>query len=203
MALWTEQGCGLIVNGPKSLRLARRFEAAHDLFSSSCVSMRRFRPVVQPLVRAVLDAWAMPPDGDAIAAQLVHCPAVHCVAMSREGVTITRAMLHRRISFRRNRLAAWAFLRLWPGSPARRRSRRPPAKACASGLGLRLRPRRGAICRPGPDGRDGCWRRPAFRTVGTKRGRFRRRRSRLARPADPRHRAGSAQNDDTPRWRER
>ena len=71
MALRTEQGCGLIVNGKKSLHLARRFEAAHDLFSSPCVSMRSFWPVVQPLVRAVLDAWAKPPDGDAIAAELV------------------------------------------------------------------------------------------------------------------------------------
>jgi hypothetical protein len=33
----------------------------------------------------MIDTWAKVTDGHAIAAQFVHCPAVHCEAMSREG----------------------------------------------------------------------------------------------------------------------
>jgi len=68
MAFQAKQGCGLIVNGQNSLCLVRKFGVTHDLFSSSCVSMRRFGPVAQSLVRAVLDAWSKPANGDAITA---------------------------------------------------------------------------------------------------------------------------------------
>ena len=70
------------MDGQKSLRMARRFEAAYDLFSSSRVSMGRFRTIVQPLVRTVIYAWTKVPDGYGVAAQLVghenaqrYCPA--------------------------------------------------------------------------------------------------------------------------------
>ena len=71
------------MDGQKSLRMARRFEAAYDLFSSSRVSMGRLRTIVQPLVRTVIYAWTKVPDGYAVAAQLVghenarHAPSLH------------------------------------------------------------------------------------------------------------------------------
>lgn len=60
----------------------------------------------------MIDTWAKASDGHTITAQFVHCPAVHCFAMSREGGTRTRGPSHRLINLIRNRLAAWAFLRL-------------------------------------------------------------------------------------------
>lgn len=55
-----------------ALRMARRFEAAHDLFSSSCVSMGRLRTVVQPVVRTVINTWVKIRDGCAVAARHAH-----------------------------------------------------------------------------------------------------------------------------------
>jgi hypothetical protein len=86
-----------------------------------------------------------------------------------------------------------------PRSPARHRWHRRLARASVSGPGWRSRPRRGATCRPVQVGRAGFWRRSESRTVGTRPGCFRVRRSRRARPTDPQHRVDSARIFDTPR----
>jgi hypothetical protein len=69
VALGAEKGCDLIVGGEKSLRRTWGFETAHDLLSSSGVSVGSLRPVVQPFVRAVVDASAKVPGGHTVAAQ--------------------------------------------------------------------------------------------------------------------------------------
>src|SRR5215207_9365698 len=51
-----EEIADLVVGGEEALCLAGRLEALHLPFSSPCRLMRVLRPVVQPLVPAVLDA---------------------------------------------------------------------------------------------------------------------------------------------------
>src|SRR5271166_1190178 len=61
----------LIVCGKKPLHLPRRLETLHDPLSSSCRLVGVFRPVVEALVLAMLDAGHDLPLGRGIAAQLV------------------------------------------------------------------------------------------------------------------------------------
>src|SRR5208337_619807 len=61
----------LIVCGKRPLHLPRRLETLHGPLSSSCRLVGVFRPVVEALVLAMLDAGHDLPLGRGIAAQLV------------------------------------------------------------------------------------------------------------------------------------
>lgn len=71
VAFRAEQGDDLVVGGKKSLGLAGRFEPAHDLFSSSCMPVRGFDPVVQPLVGMMVGTAAIHPERGVVAPELV------------------------------------------------------------------------------------------------------------------------------------
>lgn len=71
MAFWAEQCGDLVVGSEESLGMTRGFEPTHDLFSSPRVTMGRFDPVVQPLVRSVIGTAAIRAECSIVAAEFV------------------------------------------------------------------------------------------------------------------------------------
>ena len=71
MAFQAEQGDDLVLGGEKSLGMAGGLEPAHDLFSSPCMAVRSFDPIVQPLMGSMIGTAAIRAECDVVAPQLV------------------------------------------------------------------------------------------------------------------------------------
>jgi len=71
MASRVEQGDDLVVSSEKSQGLAGGLEPAHDLCLWPRMAMRRFDPVVQPLVGPMIGTAAIVAEGKVVASQLV------------------------------------------------------------------------------------------------------------------------------------
>ena len=71
MAFRAEQGGDLVVGGKKFLGLASRLEPTHNFFSSSCMAVRGFDPVVQPLVGPMIGTAVIVSECCVVALQLV------------------------------------------------------------------------------------------------------------------------------------
>ena len=99
MAFRAEQGDDLVVGGEKSLGLASRLKPAHDLLSSSCMAMRGFDPVVQPLVGPMIGTAVIVSECNIVAPKLVGhhdarlTPPVHQLAEKPSGSTGIAAFL--------------------------------------------------------------------------------------------------------------
>jgi hypothetical protein len=73
----------------KSLRLSAGFEAAQYLLSFAGMPVRYLNRIVEAFAGAVVSVWRQCLDWLDLAPQFIHCPTVHCVAMSRMGVMTT------------------------------------------------------------------------------------------------------------------
>ncbi len=102
-AFRAKQGDDLVVGGEKSLGLAGGLEPAHDLLSSSCMAMRGFDPVVQPLMGPMIGTAAIHAERDVIAPELVGhhdvrlTPSAHQLAEKTSGSTDIAAFLDQNI----------------------------------------------------------------------------------------------------------